>query len=195
MDETNLTGEKSLREKLTDCVDSLSSPRALSWDSLPELDLYMDQVIVLMEKHLALFGDGRDKLLTPSMVNNYVKLGLIPPPVKKKYNREHLARLTVICMLKPLLPIPAIAYLTDQCAKSAGLPPAFDQFIQAQRQALEQAAQSARLEADQDAGLAEQENLARLALNLIAQANASRVLAEKIALLLQQEEGHPTKKQ
>ena len=184
MDETNLTGEKSLREKLTDCVDSLSSPRALSWDSLPELDLYMDQVIVLMEKHLALFGDGRDKLLTPSMVNNYVKLGLIPPPVKKKYNREHLARLTVICMLKPLLPIPAIAYLTNQCAKSAGLP-----------SALEQAAQSARLEADQDSGLAEQENLARLALNLIAQANASRVLAEKIALLLQQEEGPPAKKQ
>ena len=59
MDETNLTGEKSLREKLTDCVDSLSSPRALSWDSLPELDLYMDQVIVLMEKHLALFEIGR----------------------------------------------------------------------------------------------------------------------------------------
>ena len=136
MDENSPSG--GLYQNLLDCVDSLSSPRTLCWDSLPELDLYMDQVIVFMEKRLALFGDGRDKLVTPSMINNYVKLGLIPPPVKKKYSREHLSRLTAICILKSLLPIPVISYLTDKCAEPAGLPPAFDQFIQTQQAALAQ---------------------------------------------------------
>ncbi len=181
-----------LYQNLLDCVDSLSSPRTLCWDSLPELDLYMDQVIVFMEKRLALFGDGRDKLVTPSMINNYVKLGLIPPPVKKKYSREHLSRLTAICILKSLLPIPVISYLTDKCAEPAGLPPAFDQFIQTQQAALAQAAQQARVQIE-EAGAAEEtesrrQSLAQLALNLAAQANASRVLAEKIALLLQRQE-------
>lgn len=190
MDENSL--DQVFYQSLLDCIDSLSSPRTLCWDSLPELDLYMDQVIVFMERHLALFGDGRDKLITPSMVNNYVKLGLIPPPVKKKYNREHLSRLTAICILKSLLPIPVISYLSDKCAEPAGLPAAFDQFIQVQQAALVRAAQQARCQIEQ-AGAAQgqegcRQSLAQLALNLAAQANASRVLAEKIALLLQQQE-------
>ncbi len=46
----------------------------LAWERLPELDLYMDQVITLMDKQLTPFTtDGSDKLLTPSMINNYVK--------------------------------------------------------------------------------------------------------------------------
>lgn len=184
--------DQVLYQSLLSCIDSLSSPKTLCWDTLPELDLYMDQVIVFMERHLALFGDGRDKLLTPSMVNNYVKLGLIPPPVKKKYNREHLSRLTAICILKSLLPIPVISYLSDTCAESAGQPAAFDQLIQVQQAALAQAAQQARCRIQQAQASEGQEgcrqSLARLALDLAAQANASRVLAEKIALLLQQQE-------
>ena len=45
----------------------------------------MDQVIVLMEKHLN--ASKKDKLITPSMINNYVKLGIVPPPIKKKYSK------------------------------------------------------------------------------------------------------------
>lgn len=186
MDEHSL--DDGLYQNLLDCVDSLSSPRTLCWDSLPELDLYMDQVIVFMEKRLALFGDGRDKLVTPSMINNYVKLGLIPPPVKKKYSREHLSRLTVICMLKSLLPIPVISYLTDTYAQASGLPGAFDQFIQTQQEALQSAARQTRGQIEETDAAEGRQNLARLALNLAAQANASRVLAEKIALLLQRQE-------
>ena len=83
----------TLRQKALEGLDGLEAPQLPSWESLPQLDLYMDQVMVLMERYLALFSDGKDKLITPSMINNYVKLGLIPPPVKKKYSREHLARL------------------------------------------------------------------------------------------------------
>ena len=68
-------------------IASLAQPSIPHWDALPDLDLYMDQVIAFMEKYLSLFGDSRDKLITPSMINNYVKLGVLPPPVKKKYNQ------------------------------------------------------------------------------------------------------------
>ena len=59
------------------------------WDELPEIDLYMDQVIVLMEKYLSWYigYDSENKIITPSMINNYVKLGIIPAPIKKKYSK------------------------------------------------------------------------------------------------------------
>ena len=55
------------------------------WEDLPEIDLYMDQVIALMEKYLSdLTTQDDSKLITPSMINNYVKLNIIPAPTKKK---------------------------------------------------------------------------------------------------------------
>lgn len=75
---------------------------APEWRDLPDLDLYMDQVIGVMEKHLArLFGE--DVAITPTMINNYVKNRFLPPPVNKKYNRRHLARLFQICVLKSFM--------------------------------------------------------------------------------------------
>ena len=68
----------TLRQKALEGLDGLEAPQLPSWESLPQLDLYMDQVIVLMERYLALFSDGKDKLITPSMINNYVKLGSFP---------------------------------------------------------------------------------------------------------------------
>lgn len=70
--------ELTLQQTIHSFIESLSSPSIPHWDALPDLELYMDQVIVFMEKYLAFFGDGRDKLITPSMINNYVKLGIIP---------------------------------------------------------------------------------------------------------------------
>lgn len=78
------------------------------WQELPELELYMDQVIVFLEGRLSgLFLEKRH-LITPAMVNNYVKLELMPKPNKKKYNQRHLAYLVVITLLKELFPIAQI---------------------------------------------------------------------------------------
>ena len=66
----------------------------------------------IVEQTLSPLGTCIDgELLTPSMVNNYVKAGLIAAPVKKLYNREHVARLLVICIFKQVLSIQAIATL------------------------------------------------------------------------------------
>lgn len=54
------------------------------WNLLPDIDLYMDQVLTMIEKYLSPLMIHEDqKIITAAMINNYVKLGLIPAPVKK----------------------------------------------------------------------------------------------------------------
>ena len=88
-----------------------------TWDALPQIDLYMDQVIVLLNDYLGPFSynDGSDeKLITAAMVNNYVKMKLVPPPVKKKYGRTHLALLIMLCTLKQTLSIAVVGRMLPQ---------------------------------------------------------------------------------
>lgn len=186
--------KQALPQALADYIARMESPLLPQWEGFPELELYMDQVMVFMEKYLALFSSGKDRLITPSMINNYVKLGMIPPPIKKKYNREHLARLMTICMLKQIMPIPVLAYLMDKFAQEDGLAQTYDLFVQQQRQALQQVGQDARQQLGAPQGQDEYQALAQLALRLSAQANANRILAENITALLQEQAPLPGKK-
>ena len=81
------------------------------WDELPDIELYMDQVVTLMTKYFGGLSAPDEPTLTPSMINNYVKNGIIPAPVKKKYSRTHLLQLIIICVMKPVLPIADISLL------------------------------------------------------------------------------------
>ncbi|MEZ4510224.1 MAG: DUF1836 domain-containing protein [Eubacteriales bacterium] len=76
--------------------------RLPEWEDLPQIELYLDQLIALVTRYIGflVYDPAEDKLLTPSMVNNYVKLHLIPPPVRKKYGRKHIALLLMICTFK-----------------------------------------------------------------------------------------------
>lgn len=79
------------------------------WEMLPDIGLYMDQVITLVDRT---FSPALPKgEMTKSMVNNYVKVGLVPRPAGKKYDREHLAVLLEICVLKQALSMENIAQL------------------------------------------------------------------------------------
>ncbi len=78
------------------------------WEELPKISLYMDQVMILMEEYLSVYQKTGDKVITPSMINNYVKLGVIPKPEKKRYSRIHLAYLIMVCSLKQVLSISMI---------------------------------------------------------------------------------------
>lgn len=75
------------------------------WSEIPDIDLYMDQVITFINKYLS------DSELTSSMINNYVKSGIIEPPAKKKYSKVHISRLVIICALKSALSINSIDML------------------------------------------------------------------------------------
>jgi len=113
-----------------------------SWDALPDFGLYMDQVIVLMER--ALEGVLPKGELTKSMVNNYVKVGLIPRPVGKKYEREHLAMLLMVCILKQALSMEEIAALLGMLC-SDGTRDGYDQFL-IEVDGLRKAAESGRID-------------------------------------------------
>ncbi len=56
------------------------------WNELPTIPLYMDQVIFTWGKPAFFERDGQSSLLTSSMVNNYVKTGVLP--ILKKRNTE-----------------------------------------------------------------------------------------------------------
>jgi len=79
------------------------------WNELPEIELYIDQVICILENNLSVFNKHSDSpLITSSMINNYVKQHILKPPVKKKYNRSHLSYLFVICVFKRLMSLSQI---------------------------------------------------------------------------------------
>ncbi|MGX7124604.1 DUF1836 domain-containing protein [Enterococcus viikkiensis] len=95
--------------KLKAWAEELKLIQLPRWDELPELELYMDQVITIVDRYLSpLIEDEKHPLLSSAMVNNYVKHKLVPPPVKKRYNRNHLAYLIAITLLKQVFSIPNI---------------------------------------------------------------------------------------
>ena len=75
-------------------------------DEIPGMELYMDQLTRYMDKHLgSTLRDESDKALTKTMINNYTKNKLIPPPEKKRYSRKHLILLIYIYYLKNVVSI------------------------------------------------------------------------------------------
>lgn len=89
-----------MQHKPLQFIQKLEAFQPAPWELIPDLGLYMDQVITYVERQCsALYKDG-ERVLTPSMVNNYVKIGLISRPVAKKYGREQLAQLLMVCTLK-----------------------------------------------------------------------------------------------
>ena len=87
-------------EDLTELRQRLRTQRPVPWEQLPDFALYMDQVLSYMDRQVIRFDEDG---LTSAMVNNYTKSGLVPRAAGKKYNREHLAYLTAICVLKQVM--------------------------------------------------------------------------------------------
>ena len=91
---------------LNSILDSLTNIDYIRAEEIPNINLYMDQVTTFMEEHLASTKRYEDdKILTKTMINNYAKNHLLPPPVKKKYSREHVLILIFIYYFKNILSI------------------------------------------------------------------------------------------
>lgn len=99
------------------------------YEQLPDISLYSDQVIDALDRYTTpLLTDGSEHVITPTMINNYVKQRLIPPPEKKRYGRDHLAHLYCICLLKQVFSIPEIAALLEVQEQSYPFPVAYNYF-------------------------------------------------------------------
>lgn len=93
-------------ELIEQLINQLQNQKHMKAEDIPNIDLYMDQVTTFMNSHLdnyKRFPD--DKILTKTMINNYAKNDLLPPPEKKKYSKNHLIILTFIYYFKGFLSI------------------------------------------------------------------------------------------
>jgi len=107
------------------------------YHELPNIDLYMDQVILLIESHLKpLFTQEDKSFITSTMVSNYVKQGVVSPPVKKKYTKTHLAYLMVVCIFKQIFSISQICDLIHRQIDTYPMDIAYDYFCEELEKAL-----------------------------------------------------------
>ena len=100
---------------LNSVIASLGRINAISLDDIPNIDLYMDQLTTFMDERLkrSTRHPDTDKILTKTMINNYAKNDLLPPPIRKKYSKDHIILLIFIYYLKNILSISDIQTLLE----------------------------------------------------------------------------------
>ena len=99
------------------------------WADIPNIDLYLDQVLLYVNQVCAPVSPDKDKVLTASMVNNYVKHGYLTKPDKKKYQRQQIARLIAITTLKSVFSIQDIAQTLNTLQSQASSEQLYDAFV------------------------------------------------------------------
>lgn len=127
---TASVSESSYARKLVE----LRLPR---FAEIPSIDLYMDQLLTYLEETLASLYRPDEKIITRSMVNNYVKQGVLASASGKRYSRSHIAYLIVICTLKQTFSIAEIDRLIRMQIASFETPVAYDYFCTALEEALQ----------------------------------------------------------
>ena len=102
------------------------------WNEIPEIDLYIDQVVSLLEHYLSNYiksdNEKETKVITKTMINNYVKHGVVKAPINKKYNKEHIAFLFVIFILKQIYSIDEIKSLITLAIETSSAEQAYNRF-------------------------------------------------------------------
>ena len=118
-------------EKDRSFISNLHIPR---WEELPNIDLYLDQVVTLVNTslepltNLNINSSREASTLTKTMINNYVKGNLIDAPYKKKYSKTQLAKLFVICILKQVYSINDIKNLITLALKTSPADISYNKF-------------------------------------------------------------------
>lgn len=103
-------------EILNEIIDKMQDVMKIRANDIPNIDLYMDQVTTFMDEKLRSSvrkGEAEENILTKTMINNYAKNDLLPPPVKKKYSREHIMVLIFVYYFKSFLTINDIGTLLN----------------------------------------------------------------------------------
>ena len=163
-------------QRLTNWAQSVQEHRIPRYNELPNIDLYMDQVVAVIDDYLNVYmRNAEEQRLTPAMINNYVKLKLLPAPVKKRYNRTHLCHLIIICILKPVLAIPEIHELICAQLEHSDIRDVYNAFCDMHEESIR--TMLAHLDLPKAADAAAAPNAA---LHIAVHANASKMIAERL---------------
>ena len=164
-------------EELQDLRRRMEQERPTRWEELPDIALYMDQLISYMPRQLIRFDQSTP--LTPAMVNNYIKDGLVPRAEGKRYGPEHLGYLTAVVALKQILSVRDIGALLSAARETGkSSPELYGYFCRALDRALTDTAQAI----DPDA---QQQDLARMALDFALRSYANQLACARILDILQ----------
>ncbi len=185
---------KTSVEDLQNWLTSLSETELMEWSRLPDIGLYMDQVLTLMDRQLVFYRrNDEDKLLTQPMINNYTKDGLLPRAVDKKYTQGHLALLSILCSLKPVLSISDLSALLKNTHINKSDCEVYDFFLRTQESALNDSREdlSAQLAALLSSPVSEEsakdtyrQELALMALRMALEARVRVMMTQRILDLL-----------
>lgn len=173
-------------EKLKQLKDRLEQERPVAWNDLPDIALYMDQVISYMPRQLINFKE--DEQLTSAMVNNYIKDGLVPRADGKRYGPIHLGYLTAVCAMKKVLSVKDMKAMLDSVPDSKEPEAIYNYFSRALDAALSEAA--ANLNADTP-----EEELPQLALSLGLRSYANQLACARVLDIIRERNLEEEKKQ
>ena len=115
---------------------AMSEVKLSLWKDLPDIPVYADKLLHIVNSELSFMKNGDDKIITRSMINNYVKWDMIPKPFKKKYEKLHIASVIVITVLKQVLPIAKIKDGIQLQAILQGTDRAYDAFCKVLEESL-----------------------------------------------------------
>ena len=105
---------KSINNTLDKWLNDLENFSLKDYEKFPDIDLYMEQLITYLEREFQIYQTSSlDKQITPSMINNYVKSDVMISPKAKRYNREHMALIKEIMILKQVLPLTDVKQILD----------------------------------------------------------------------------------
>lgn len=96
-----------MNDLIRSITESLNRIDYIKAEEIPNIELYMDQVTTFMDSRLrqTVRNKEEDRILTKTMINNYAKNDILPPPVKKKYTKDHMIDLLFIYYFKSFLSI------------------------------------------------------------------------------------------
>ena len=168
-------------EELAELRQQLAGQRPDSWDRLPDIPLYMDQVVSYLSRQMISIGDG--DALTSAMINNYIKDGLLERANGKKYGQEHLAYLTAITALKQVMSVREMKVLTTVGREMREPEKQYDYFCKYLDQAMENTAQHL----DENTT---DHDLPKLVLDLAMRSYANGLACHRALEILAQRTGH-----
>ena len=148
--------------KLSEVSDDIEKAGIPLWEDLPALDLYMDQVIK--------DENGENEQITKNMINNYVKMKVVPAPIKKKYSKTHIAYLVIVCVMKQIYSISMIKNMLPDFDDEQGIIKTYNCFVRSFKKAVNEDIGGMINEIDEENGV----------LELSSKAIALKLLAEKV---------------
>ena len=184
--------KEKLKNSISIWEEKLKGYSLPSWEQLPGIDLYMDQVLSLLEMYLGIYYEMADsqKFITASMINNYVKLNIIPAPQKKKYSKKHIAYLLIVCTLKQTLDMATIKKILPLTDNDEEIKAIYTSFTKNQRKSYDYVTENVRkisdplLEFEGD----NPERINDLILQVASTANVFKILTERITKLTEEEQ-------